>query len=67
MPDEREILLVRKELPSDELAKDLVDFVTDNVGAPEDYKPLLEALMRYVAERDIKIWDHAYKLGKESK
>lgn len=52
----------------DDLAGDLKDIIVKAVPGldVESFKKLMIALSIYVVNRDQKIMDHAYKLGKET-
>jgi hypothetical protein len=54
--------------PGDNLAKDLagiVDEVFDGVLTRKDRDMLMQKLTIYINRRDSKVWNHAFKLGKE--
>jgi hypothetical protein len=55
-------------IEKDNVAKDLAQIIAKTLpNLPLDkITPLMEQLVMYTATRDHKIWDHAYKLGKES-
>jgi len=56
-------------IESDNLPKDLSKIIKESRDQANevDENALLQQLVMYIVARDHKVFDHAYKLGKESK
>lgn len=60
----------KKQAEKDEVTKDLQDMVDEAFGEggidPAVNQQLMISLCRYVAHRDHRIWEHAYRLGENN-
>lgn len=50
----------------DDVIKDLSDMVTKHIGPGALTIPFMSELTRYMAHRDHRIWEHAYRLGENN-